>query len=237
VTGTLENPQVIEVQIPITKNGSRVVGLTERRHNTEAAAWYGKKQGPGGVKLYERSLWLDWVEWEGPVVEKWPPVSHERVLGGIDLGVRPTEADARFVIERFAQRAFRGRAVRPAFVEKLLALFRERTAAGEPFAEAIKTPLSVVLASPGFLYISERSSGELVSSAVEARRQPLTGIELANRLSYFLWAGPPDDGLLELARAGKLSDAAALCGRLCLPVAAYGASGFLPVPLQQISRV
>jgi hypothetical protein len=210
VTGTLENPEIIEVQIPITKNGSRVVGLTERRHNTEAAAWYGKKQGPGGIKLYERSLWLDWVEWEGPVVEKWPPVSHERVLGGIDLSAKLTDDDARLVIERFAQRAFRGGTVRPAFVDKLLALFRERTAAGEPFADAIKTPLSVVLASPGFLYISERSAGDLVAVEGETRRQRLTDVELANRLSYFLWAGPPDDRLLELARGGKLSDAALL---------------------------
>ena len=205
VKGTLEEPEIIEVLIPVTKNGSRTIGMTERRHNTSAAAWYGHKQAPGGVKLYERSLWLDWVEWEGPMVEQWPPRSHQMVLGDLDLTAKPGETEARKVIERFAHRAFRGRAVRPAFVEKLLALFRERVAEGEPFAEAIKTPLSVVLASPGFLYLSERSNTDALAAAGDKGHFPLTDIELANRLSYFLWAGPPDERLLALAREGKLA--------------------------------
>jgi len=39
-----------------------------------------------------------------------------------------------------------------------------------------------------------------------AKRLPLTDMELANRLSYFLWSGPPDERLTWLATSGRLGD-------------------------------
>jgi hypothetical protein len=61
---------------------------------------------------------------------------------------------------------------------------------------AIRTPLSVILASPGFLYLYEPSD--------EAQRRQLNDRELAVRLSYFLWSGPPDAELLQLAEQNTL---------------------------------
>ena len=147
------------------------------------------------------------MEWEGPFATQWPPRSHRAVFGDIALGDKPGAAEARKVIESFAARAFRGRAVRPAFVDKLVAHFEERVQAGEPFMQAIKTPLSIVLASPKFLYLlepttrelgtnPERSSLALVSfeepvkksgkgnekPPTSSARVPLTNVELANRL-------------------------------------------------------
>ena len=207
VTGTVEDPQVIEVEIPIPRAGSRSIGLTERRHNTADAAWYGHKPE------YDRSLWLDWVEWEGPIIEQWPPRSHELVFGGIDVTANPGDAEARAVIEQFAKRAFRGRPVRKEFVDKLMEQYAERRSMKEPFIEAIKTPLSLVLASPNFLYMSERpmTAGD---DEPAAARQPLQDVELANRLSYFLWSGPPDERLLALAAEKKLTDPKVLAGEV-----------------------
>ncbi|MCX7414365.1 MAG: DUF1592 domain-containing protein [Planctomycetia bacterium] len=222
VTGTIEQPEVIEFPVTITKEGSHILGVRERRCNGDAEVaglvnfYWHKQQGLNKHVGFYRSLWVDWVEWEGPLVEQWPPRSHELVLGGIDMGAKPDESEARGVIERFAERAFRGRPAKPAYVDRLVGHYAERRAAGEPFVEAIKTPLSLMLASPSFLYIAEpvRRGGPAVSKppaegmagAEGNERVPLTDVELANRLSYFLWSSPPDDRLMALARSGSLRE-------------------------------
>jgi hypothetical protein len=75
-------------------------------------------------------------------------------------------------------------------------LFEARVAAGDGFEEALKRPLAVVLASPAFLYLLEPNSG--------SQSRALTGVELANRLSYWLWSAPPDPELLLLGKRGDL---------------------------------
>ena len=106
------------------------------------------------------------------------------------------EAYAREIIEQFATRAFRIKAPSEAYLEKLFALFKARKDNGEKFQDALLEPLSVVLASTGFLYLVEPVEGE--------SSQELTDLELAVRLAYFLWSSPPDEKLYEVARAGEL---------------------------------
>ena len=77
-----------------------------------------------------------------------------------------------------------------------MALFKTRRTAGESFGVAIRTPLSVILASPGFLYLNEPNA--------EKQRRTLTDRELAVRLAYFLWSAPPDAELLTLASKNAL---------------------------------
>ncbi len=205
ITAPLDQPQIIELPVILTKAGSHTVGLRERRPNTSDAAYYigGTRSKEGNGNAYRRTMWVDWIEWEGPFFEQWPPRSHELVFGKETLTTNPGDAEARSIIETFAKRAFRGRGVKPEFMERLIMHFNERSAAGEKFIEAIKTPLSIVLASPSFLYISEHA-------AEKPGKARLSDTELANRLSYFLWSSPPDDALMQLARDGKLSDAAML---------------------------
>ncbi|MBK8180785.1 MAG: DUF1592 domain-containing protein [Planctomycetes bacterium] len=62
--------------------------------------------------------------------------------------------------------------------------------------ERLRTALAALLASPNFLYRVE----------TPAPGEALTDFELATRLSYFLWAGPPDAALLREAAAGRLVD-------------------------------
>ena len=78
-------------------------------------------------------------------------------------------------------------------------MYDARRKAGASFESALKDPLSVILASPGFLYLAEPNEEKTV--------RPLNPNELAVRLSYFLWSAPPDDTLLELARNGDLKKA------------------------------
>jgi len=212
VEGTMDRPEVIEIPVEITKGGNRTFGIRQRRHNgagevTGILNWYWYYKAAQRKKHefgFWRGLWVDWAEWEGPFVQQWPPRSTTSALGNVDVAANPGEAEARQVIERFAERAFRGRPVKSAFVDKLVAHYAERRAAGEPFINAIKTPLSIILSSPSFLYILEPQEGEAADA--DRKQAPLDDAELANRLAYFLWASPPDGRLLSFVSGGKLKD-------------------------------
>ena len=201
VTGTRADPQVIEIPVTITVSGSRDIGLRERQPNNRTAARsvYRTARAKNGVGPIP-SLWVDWVQWEGPLVTQWPPSSHRQIFFG-EPDTEFTDDYARQIVRRFATRAFRDKPPTRMFVDKLMLLFDQQRNAGVPFHEAIKEPLSVVLASPSFLYL-----GEKPDKRVE-KKQLLSDLELAVRLSYFLWSGPPDEQLLELARNGQLNNA------------------------------
>jgi hypothetical protein len=205
ITASLDAPQILEIPVTVTRSGSRQVDIRERRHNTAEAAYalMSKRGQENNGDGYRRTIWVDWMEWEGPFVDQWPPHSHTAVLGNEPLPPNPGEAEARRVIQQFSERAMRGRSLNPEFLDRLLSHYNERVAAGEPFQEAIKSPLSILLASPSFLYVAERSTAKSGPSL-------LSDTELANRLSYFLWSSPPDQTLLELARDGRIRDASVL---------------------------
>ena len=67
--------------------------------------------------------------------------------------------------------------------------------ASDDFQKSIKQALVVVLTSPSFLFAIERSESP--------EAEPLTEMELASKLSYFLWNGPPDEPLIS-ANTGQL---------------------------------
>jgi hypothetical protein len=117
---------------------------------------------------------------------------------GIPLGDTGTvmTAEVRPAIERFSAAAFRGMEPPASFVDKLTAIYDTKRKDGAKHNAALKETLSVVLASPMFLYLAEPGQ--------EGKRHALTGIEMANRLSYFLWSGPPDATLLALGKSGEL---------------------------------
>ena len=132
VNGTPERPDVVEITVNVARTGSRLFAIRERRHNTSDGADKQNFFARLGVPMDTRQrapftpapkLWVDWMEWEGPFTDQWPPSSHHAVFGDTALGDKPGAAEARKVIESFATRAFRGRAVRPAFVDKLVAHF------------------------------------------------------------------------------------------------------------------
>ena len=103
----------------------------------------------------------------------------------------------RHAIERFARQAFRGADPSSEFVDRLAGVYNQRRKAGGPHSSALKDALAIVLASPRFLYLVEPSGNKA--------HRPLTGNELAVRLAYFLWGGPPDATLRQLAAQGELS--------------------------------
>ncbi|MCW5559085.1 MAG: DUF1592 domain-containing protein, partial [Verrucomicrobiae bacterium] len=111
---------------------------------------------------------------------------------------RSDRATAARNLSGFARRAFR-RPVRPEERERLLTIYDAARAAGQSFDLAQKAALKAVLVSPQFLFRIEPAY-----PGTEPRQ--LSDLEVASRLSYFLWSAPPDEELLRLAETGRLSD-------------------------------
>jgi hypothetical protein len=95
--------------------------------------------------------------------------------------------------------------VTDADLEKPLGFFR-KTRAEESFDAGIEAGLSAILVSPNFLFRVEEDPDGVAANSVYR----VSDIDLASRLSFFLWSSIPDDELLNLAVAKKLSQPAVL---------------------------
>ncbi len=123
--------------------------------------------------------------------------------------VRPTSADdeercATRILSTLMRRAYR-RPVDDADLRRTLEFFRSGRAEGG-FEAGIESALSAVLVSREFLFRVEREPEGLTPGSA----YPLSDLDLASRLSFFLWSSIPDEELLDLAERGKLRDPAVL---------------------------
>jgi hypothetical protein len=113
------------------------------------------------------------------------------------------------ILSNVARRAFR----RPATkvdVDAPMAMYQQERAAGGNFDAGIRAGLARILTSPAFLFRSESDPANLPVGAAH----PVTDLELASRLSFFLWSSIPDDELLNLAIAGRLRAPGVLDGQV-----------------------
>lgn len=108
-------------------------------------------------------------------------------------------ANARHILNRFASRAFR-RPVERYFLNRLLRIYDSAIEEKQSHEQAIGHCLTAILISPRFLLRIEMDRPE----TEDAYR--IDDFELASRLSFFLWSGPPDQRLLELARKTQLHE-------------------------------
>ena len=148
-----------------------------------------------------RGVAIQWLEVTGPLVDaQWPPASH-RVLFDDVNAIKATAVDAGRLFRRFAARA----ALRPMNDEAhkpFLELIQAKLTAGALFADAMLAGYQALLCSSHCLYLTEpRKEDADVHFAI------------ANRLSHFLWNSRPDDELAELAKNGRLHDAATLAAQ------------------------
>jgi cytochrome c5 len=110
------------------------------------------------------------------------------------------DACATKILSTLARRAYR----RPATdedVQTLLGFYESARADGD-FETGVRAALERLLVSPDFLFRIEADPGK-VSPGTAYR---LSDVELASRLSFFLWSSIPDDELLDLAIRGKLQE-------------------------------
>lgn len=144
-------------------------------------------------------IFVDWIEFAGPIEPAWPPQSHTALFPS---GLQDDDASVRDTFARFLPRAYR-RPVTDAEVEQLVEVVRRGKSEFDMTpVEALRYGLQTVLSSPDFLLLFEPSAA--------AKSRPLNDYELASRLSYFLWSTMPDDELFALAAAGTLHEPAEL---------------------------
>jgi len=128
-------------------------------------------------------------------------------------------ACAKKIVEQLAQRAYRGFTT-PADIDALMPFYADGRKEGGSFDHGIELVVRRVLVDPSFLFRVETDPSASAAaqpaslSAAAHTAAPavyrISDIELASRLSFFLWSSIPDDELLSAARQGRLKDPAVL---------------------------
>jgi mono/diheme cytochrome c family protein len=200
----------LEVTVPV-KAGTHLVGATFIATNY--------RPGLGMIREYDRKS----IENEKMPQVQYPPViGLLKIIGPFDP-VRPTdsvamqkvftchpashdefESCARSILTTLATKAYR-RPVTDDDLGVLMDFFREGAAQGV-FEDGIELSLRRLLADPEFLVRVEREP-ENIPAGTAYR---ISDLELASRLSFFLWSSIPDQELLDLAVNNKLHESAVL---------------------------
>jgi len=111
---------------------------------------------------------------------------------------------ARQVLKGFAYRAWR-RPIADAELERMMAVVNVAKTNGDSAEVGLGLALRAILLSPHFIF-----RVELDADPTSLTPHPLSGFELASRLSYFLWSSTPDSALLASAESGALTSPATL---------------------------
>ena len=128
---------------------------------------------------------------------------------------------ARTILSSLARRAYR-RPVAASDVEPLLAMYREGRAQGQGFESGVELAIRRLLVSPEFLYRVERDPAQARDGVYR-----ISDLELASRLSFFLWSSIPDETLLDLAARRQLSRPAVLEAQVTRMLADTRADAFI----------
>ena len=199
----------LEVRFPV-KAGERLIGITFPR---EAFEPEGALQAQM-VGLYpHRKVIYHGV---GPAVAKvvingpydiqgpGDTPSRRKVFVCRPNGTNDETACAAKILARLARRAYR-RPVADKDLKILLGLYKQGRGGGD-FEAGIGMALQGMLVNPEFLFRVERDPANLPPGTAHR----ISDLELASRLSFFLWSSIPDDELLNVAAAGKLKNPAVL---------------------------
>jgi hypothetical protein len=149
---------------------------------------------------------IDYVDVTGPIEPTGPgdTPSRRRVFACRPNNVSDELPCARKILSSLARRAYR-RPVGDQDMELLLSFYQAGRNKGN-FDSGIESALRLILADPKFLF---RYSPDR-SNVAEGKLYRVSDLELASRLSFFLWSTVPDDQLLDIAAQGKLKDPAVL---------------------------
>ncbi|HEY6506366.1 MAG TPA: DUF1592 domain-containing protein, partial [Vicinamibacterales bacterium] len=204
---TIDGDGTLEVTVPV-RAGSRLVGATflatNYRPSLDIIRQYDRKSLENNtVPQIQYPPAIGFVRIQGPFNAQRPEDSASRRKV---LTCRPSPAQAsqeracaRQILTTLARRAYRRPPTAPE-VEALLSFFDKGRADGV-FDDGIEYGLRLILASPQFLVRAEREP----AGARAGQAYRITDLELASRLSFFLWSSLPDDELIGLATQARLS--------------------------------
>jgi hypothetical protein len=194
----------LEVRLPI-KAGEHEVGVSFVRRFWEPE---GVLQPPQrGFARTSNELYYGYPALEsvtiggpyGPKVTVNSP-TRQKIFICQPLNAAAEEPCARRILTALARRAYR-RPPTEQDLEPLMAFYRDGRASGG-FDAGIRQGIERLLAAPNFIFRVEKTPADAKSGSVYR----LPDLDVASRLSFFLWSSIPDDELLNTAIAGKLSD-------------------------------
>jgi hypothetical protein len=197
----------LEVRIPV-KAGPRVVGVSFVRELWEPEGLPQPLQRGRVIandQVYMGYANVGSVEIGGPFQAAGPAKdtpSHRAIFVCQPRVDAEERTCAQQILARMARLAYR-RPVAEADKRTLLEFFDSGRRAGGSFEHGIQFALERILVDPDFLLRVHRTPAKS-----KAANYHLNDIELASRLSFFLWSSIPDERLLDLAERGKLGDAA-----------------------------
>jgi hypothetical protein len=113
------------------------------------------------------------------------------------------------ILTNLTKRAYR-RPVTDADVKVALDFYKQARQNGQPFDAGIRVGLARILSSTSFIYRMESDAPGVKPGSAH----PVSDVELASRLSFFLWSSIPDEKLLNLAAAGQLRQPGALAAQV-----------------------
>ncbi len=200
VTAASDSPEFIHFDIPLSdiqRNPFRKLTTTFPRRDEFLHIKNISNASGGQDRL---NVLIDYVEISAPFYEQWPPKSHTDIFFK-SIHQEDEQVYGREVLGRFLRRVWR-RPAEKQEVEAFMALYSRYRPGFASFEETMVEVLATTLASPEFLYLTPRQAPESARKGPPRIDEPA----LASRLSFFLWASPPDEELLKLAEAGKLRE-------------------------------
>lgn len=207
VTASADDPEFIHFDIPlddIQRNPFRKLTTTFPRRD-EFLHIRNVSNARGGKESLQ--VLIDRIEITAPFYEQWPPQTHSAIF--IESDNRSDEAQyGREVLSRFLRRVWR-RPVTAPEVDQFMGLFAKYRPDFSSFEDAMVEVLATALATPEFLYVTQR-----VSDSSSASSGTVSDLELATRLSLFLWSSIPDDELLKQAEQGRLNQSDVLTAQV-----------------------
>ena len=194
-----------------TRNFELRLPLTAGPHEI-GAAFLGEdarvEGGRGGSAV--NTAGIEYVLIGGPFNPKGPgDTESRRRVFTCRPGAIADDACARQILSSVARRAYR-RPVKAADIDPLMRLFTMGKQDGGSFDHGIEMALSGVLVSPNFLLRVEQTPAGTARGANHA----VTDLDLASRLSFFLWSSIPDDELLTLAEQGRLRESRVITAQI-----------------------
>jgi hypothetical protein len=197
--------KALEIRVPV-KAGTRLVAAGF----TDSAPSPVENEGREFARFGDPTIGIESLEILGPFDGKTPSdtPSRRQILICKPASAREEEPCARKIITTLARRAFR-RPVVQAEIDPLINIYQDGRKERD-FDAGIERALEALLSSPSFLIRVE--DGRAETHPESAYR--LSDLELASRLSFFLWKSIPDDELRDVAERGKLKDPTVLASQV-----------------------
>jgi hypothetical protein len=171
--------------------------------------WAASNDATGGGKMAAMPIVRDGIQVMGPFSQQ--GISTNASRAKIFVCQPQKASEERACAQRIARHLATGAFRRPATdedVRRLLKFYDAGRAEDGSFDAGVTQLVAAILSSPDFLYRA------IPASSTAAAARPLNDLELASRLSFFLWNEAPDATLLRLANAKQLSDPAALLAQV-----------------------